>query len=283
MDMDKALEAKFRIFACEARMLTLKTFHESGQRCHYGGSFSSAEILSVLYNGILKIDPSNPKWESRDHFILSKGHMAGMFYSVLALGGFFDKERLSTYCQLDSAFGMHTTLNVPGCDFAAGSLGHGLGVGVGLALAKKLEKMESRVFVHMGDGELNEGSVWEAAMSAAKYKLSNITATVDRNHLQIGGCTEDIMPLDPLEDKWKSFGWSVKTVDGHDVGGLFEVLSSVPFEMDKPSCIIAETIKCKGIAFLEGKVQCHIAKLKDQEYLESLRALEDCREECLRI
>ncbi len=274
MEINKILETKLKKLSYESRILTIKTFHESGQGGHYGGSFSSAEILTVLYNGILKINPKNPRWELRDHFILSKGHICGIFASVLALRSFFKKEDLSTYMQLNSAFGMHTTLKIIGCEFAAGSLGHGLGVGVGVALAKKIDKKSSRVFVYMGDGELDEGTVWEAIMAAGKFKLDNLIAIIDRNFLNMEGLTEDIMPLEPLEDKWKSYRWAVKTVDGHNIRSLYEVLSSIPIEKDKPSCIIAKTIKGKGLPFMENKYEYHYTKINDNEYIKSIKTLQ---------
>jgi len=275
MKLDKTLEKKLYKLSYDARILTAKVFHKSGKRSHYGGCFSAAEILTVLYQSILKIDPKNPNWELRDHFILSKGHIAVMFSSVLALRGFFDEEFVYTYSKLDSAIGWHTTKKIKGCEFAAGSLGHGLGFGIGLALAKKLNKLKSRVFVFMGDGEINEGTIWEGAMTAAKYKLDNLTVIIDKNNLQMTGNTEEVMPLEPLEDKWASFGWTVKTINGHDIQNIYGALSAVPFTNFKPSCIIANTIKGKGLPFIEGKSNNHIVKLDDAMYNEGLKFLED--------
>jgi len=278
----KELEKKFYNLSYDARILCMKAFYKSGQRSHYGGCFSAADILTVLYQSILKIDPKNPNWELRDHFILSKGHIAGMLSSVLALKGFFDEEFVYTYDELNSAFGWHTTKKIKGCEFAAGSLGHGLGFGIGLALSKKLDEIKSRVFVLMGDGEINEGTVWEGAMAASQYKLDNLTIIIDRNNLQITGNTEDVMALEPLEDKWRSFGWSVKTINGHDVKNIYKTLSTVPFMKSKPSCIIAKTIKGKGLPFMEGKSSSHITKLDDAEYNEGLKILEDYKKNYLK-
>jgi len=275
MTIDTKLEKKLKNLTIESKLLTMKMFHESGQGGHYGGSFSSAEFLTVLYNGILKIDPKNPKWEERDHFILSKGHVCGLFVAVLALRGFLDKEVLSTYDEINSSIGMHTTLKIPGCEFAAGSLGHGLPAGVGAALVKKLDKIPSRVFVHMGDGEIDEGSVWEAAMSANKYKLDNLIATIDRNMMNYEGNTESIMPLEPLENKWKSFGWAVKTVDGHNIAALYDVLSSLPLQKNKPSCIIVKSVKGKGIPSMEGNWKYHYAKISDEDFQEYYKLIEE--------
>lgn len=275
MTIDTKLEKKLKNLTIESKLLTMKMFHESGQGGHYGGSFSSAEFLTVLYNGILKIDPKNPKWEERDHFILSRGHICGLFVAVLALRGFLDKKVLSTYDEINSSIGMHTTLKIPGCEFAAGSLGHGLPAGVGAALAKKLDKIPSRVFVYMGDGEINEGSVWEAAMAAGKYKLDNLITAIDRNMMNYEGNTESIMPLEPLEDKWKSFGWAVKTVDGHNIAALYDVLSSLPLQKNKPSCIIVKSVKGKGIPCMEDNWKYHYAKISDEDFQEYYKLIEE--------
>lgn len=278
MEITDELVKKLARLAWDNRLLTLKIFQESGQGGHVGGSFSAAEILTVLYNGILKIDPKNPKWKERDHFILSKGHISGIFGAVLANRGFFDKERLSEYGKLNSMIGMHTTLHIPGCEHPAGSLGHGLSVGVGVALAKKIDKNPSRVFVLQGDGEIMEGEPWTAAMAAFKYKLDNLVGIVDRNGLSMDGKTEDIMPLEPLDEKWKSFGWVVKIVDGHDVKSLLETFNSIPFEKGKPSCVIAKTVKAKGIPFMEGKYPYHYTLLADDTYKEAVKALQEGKE-----
>ena len=257
---------KMNYLSWESRRLTTKIFFESGQGGHFGGAFSSAEILTVLYNGILNIDPEKPNWKNRDHFILSKGHIAGIYATVLAIKGFFKIEKLNEYDQLNSAFGMHTTRKIPGCEFATGSLGHGLGVGVGLAIAKKIDRVNSRVFVLIGDGEINEGSVWEAIMSANKFQLDNLITIIDRNMLSMEGFTEETMPLEPLEEKWRSFGWEVAIVDGHNVQNLYNVLNKVPFKRGKPSCIIANTIKGKGLAFKEGVYENHYMSMDKEQH-----------------
>ncbi len=277
MKLDKELEKKLYNLSYEARILCIKAFHKSGQRGHYGGSLSAAEILTVLYQSILKIDPKNPCWDQRDHFVLSKGHIAAMFSSVLALRGFFEEEFVYSYDQLNSAVGWHTTKKIKGCEFAAGSLGHGLGFSIGLALAKKLDQMKSRVFVFLGDGENEEGSVWEAAMAAGHYKLDNLTVIIDRNNLQITGSTEDVIGLEPLEDKWQSFGWSARTIDGHNIKEIYETLIDVPFKASKPSCVIAKTIKGNGLTFLENRKTSHMLKLDDNKFNEGIKILENCK------
>jgi len=273
--MNKELEKKLHNLSFDARILCMKAFHKSGARGHYGGCFSAAELLTVLYQEILEIDTGNAEWKLRDHFVLSKGHVAAMYSSVLALKGLCDKEFVFTYDKLDSAFGWHTTKKIKGCEFAAGSLGHGLGFGIGLALAKKIDKVNSRVFVFMGDGEIDEGTVWEGAMAAGHYKLDNLTVIIDRNDLQISGCTEDVMSLEPLEDKWRSFGWAVETIDGHNIQKIHEAFSAIPFNESKPSCIIAKTVKGKGLPILENKSSCHIAILDDEQYTKGLEILEN--------
>lgn len=271
--MEKNLIKEISNIANKARLLTIKTFGDSGLGGHVGGSLSAAEILAVLYNGILQIDTKNPEWVLRDHFILSKGHISAMLVSILHLRGFFDENFLKTYCQMNSAFGKHTTKYIPGCEFAAGSIGHGLGFAVGLAIGKKLDNINSRVYVLMGDGELNEGSVWEAAMAANKYKLDNLITIVDRNKCNMEGPTEELMPLEPLEEKWGSFGWNVKSINGHSISHLYNTLKSAPFKRGKPSVIIAKTIKGKGLSAFEGNYRCHYVRQDTQHWLENYEEL----------
>lgn len=281
MVLTKQKEAEIKKLSYDSRIITAKAFHKGGLGGHYGGSFSSAEILNVLYNGILKIDPKNPNWEGRDHFILSKGHAAAMYASVLSLRGFFDQEEIMNYDQLNSPFGMHTTLYVPGIEFAAGSLGHGLSFAVGVALGKKKAKNKTKVYVLMGDGELDAGSVWEAAMAAGKYKLDNLVAIVDRNKCNMEGATEETMPLEPLGKKWESFGWTVKTVDGHNARELFDTFTETPFEQKKPSFVIAQTVKAKGDPSMEGNYKFHYVKISDENYQKCIQCLENAKEKCL--
>lgn len=256
--------------AKELRALIVKTTQESGGG-HFGGSLSEVEILTVLYWAVLKIDPKNPKWSERDYFILSKGHGCAGFGPILAERGFMDKELLSTFNKLGSCFGMHTTLKMTGVEHPTGSLGHGLSVGLGIALAMKLDSKENRVFVLQGDGEINEGQPWEAAMAAKKWKLDNFISIIDRNGLSMDGPTEEIMPTEPLEEKWRSFGWAVRTVDGHDVRSLLEVFNEIPFEEDKPSVVIAKTVKGKGISFMEDRYNYHYAVMSPEQFEQAKR------------
>lgn len=233
---------------------------------HFGGSLSSVEILVSLYFYILRIDPKNPKWEDRDRFVLSKGHACAALCPVLAERGFFSSELLMSFNKLDSPFGMHPDMHkIPGCDMSTGSLGHGLSVGLGMALAARMDKKSYRVFVLLGDGEIQEGSVWEAAMAAGHYKLDNLTAIVDRNKIELDGPTEKIIDLEPLSEKWQSFGWKVKEIDGHNVKEIIETLKNLPFEADKPSMVIAHTVKGKGISFVENTHDWHYAKMSEEQ------------------
>lgn len=225
---------------------------------HIGGAFSALDIITVLYNQILRFDPEKPKWKDRDRFILSAGHKVLALYATLADVGYFDKEILWTYNTVDTRVPMHPDEKVlPGIEFPTGSLGHGLAVACGIALSARLDNKDFRVFTMLGDGECDEGSVWEAAMSAAHHKMDNLTAIVDRNGLQVNGPTGEIMDTSVLEEKFSSFGWEVKTIDGHDFNQIYEILSSVPFKPGKPSCIVADTTKCKGLAFGEDKFEFH--------------------------
>ena len=225
---------------------------------HIGGAFSALDIITVIYNRILKFDPEKPKWEDRDRFILSAGHKVLGLYATLADVGYFDEEILWTYNSIDTRVPMHPDEKVlPGIEFPTGSLGHGLAVACGIALSARLDNKDFRVFAMLGDGECNEGSVWEAAMSASHHGIDNLTAIVDRNGFQVNGPTREVMDTSVLEEKFSSFGWEVKTIDGHDFKQIYEVLSSVPFKPGKPSCIVADTTKCKGLAFGEDKFEFH--------------------------
>jgi transketolase len=249
---------------------------EGGGRGHIGSTLSLIEILRVLYDHILQYDPKNPKWEHRDRFILSKGHGCIAQYALLADKGFMDPSHLDTFCRFDSILGGHPEANkVPGVEASTGSLGHGLSVGFGIALASRMKKRTNRVFVVMGDGEINEGSVWEAALTIGKHKLDNLIAMVDYNKIQSAGPTKEIQDLEPLADKWRSFNFVVEEVNGHDVKALQEVLSRVPFQKGKPTAIICHTVKGKGIHFAEHDANWHHkAKLSPETIKEMYAALE---------
>lgn len=228
---------------------------------HVGGSMSIADVLAVLYFGVLRVRADEPAWPERDTFILSKGHASAALYATLAERGFFPADELATYGLAGSRLFGHPTRAVPGVEFPTGSLGHGLSLGVGTALAARRDGSDRRTFVLLGDGELQEGSVWEAAMAAGHFGLDNLVAIVDRNRLQINGPTERSIALEPLAARWESFGWSVRGVDGHDVGALADALGSVPWDAGSPSVLIASTVKGKGIGFAEGRKKSHYMTL----------------------
>jgi len=228
------------------------------RRGHFGPAMSSIEILRVLFDNFLQFRSSQPEWSERDRFILSKGHGCLSLYSILEDKGFFSKEELLTFCKPDSPFGGHPDRGkVSGVEASTGALGHGLPIGVGIALAAKIKQKGHRVVVLTGDGELNEGSVWEAALSAAKHKLCNLTVMIDYNKFQSYGAISEVLDLEPLVDKWRSFGFAVEEVDGHDVKALEKLMSKLPLKQNKPSAIICHTIKGKGFDFAEGKIKWH--------------------------
>lgn len=241
---------------------------------HPGGDLSSADILVTLYNRILNIDPTQPDNPSRDRFIMSKGHCSGAFYCTLAKAGFFPEADLATYMEPHSRLNGHPARGkLPGVEASTGPLGHGLPVAVGNALAAKLDQADWRVFVLTGDGELQEGSNWEAAMAAAHFGLDNLTLINDRNTIQLTDATEKVMALEPLAEKWRAFGWAVREVDGHDPDALTELLSSVPFEPGRPSCVIAHTHKGQGVSFARDKASWHHHVPTPEELEAALREL----------
>ncbi len=229
---------------------------------HYTSVFSSAEILATLYYHTMKLS-KDPKWPERDRLILSKGHIAVGVFPILADLGYFPKEWLDSYARIGSPLGDHPDMRkVPGIDFSSGSLGHGLSVGVGMALGLRVQKRSaSRVFVLMGDGEMNEGQIWEAAQSAAHYKLGNVVGIVDRNEMEFDGLTEDVMGIEPLGDKWRSFGWQVHSVDGNSIPALVNLFDNLPRNSDRPQLVIAKTVKGKGLSFMEGSRVWHLGHL----------------------
>jgi len=239
------------------RRRSLQMVHDA-RLGHPGGDLSSADVLASLYFGVLRIDPRNPRMPDRDRFILSKGHCSASLYAVLAEAGFFPHERLAEYMKPLSMLNGHPDRNkLPGVEANTGPLGHGLPIGVGAAKAAKITGASWRTFVLTGDGELQEGSNWEAAMAASQFRLDNLTVIVDRNRLQQGDGTERTMGLEPLGDRWRAFGWTVKEVDGHDIEALISTFRAVPFEPGRPNCVIAHTHKGRGVSFMEDRVEWH--------------------------
>lgn len=224
---------------------------------HPGGSLSAVEILATLYFRILRHDPANPHWQDRDRFILSKGHAAPVLYATLAETGYFPVEELMTLRKLGSRLQGHTDSAIPGVEMSAGSLGQGLSFSIGCALAARLDKKPSRIYALLGDGECDEGQVWEAAMAAAHYKLDNLVAIVDRNGIQLDGWTKDIMDTEPIPEKWRAFGWHVIDIDGHDFNQLTEAFEHAKTVKRQPTVIVARTIKGKGVSFMENNVDFH--------------------------
>jgi transketolase len=243
-----------------------------GRRGHIGSSLSLVEILRVLFDDVLTFRADEPRWPDRDRFILSKGHGCLGLYAILADKGFFSADELPRQCMPGALLGGHPDPHVPGVEASTGALGHGLGIGTGMALAARMRGKPYRVFVLMGDGEIQEGSVWESALCASKHHLSNLCAIVDYNKLQSYGPVADVLPLEPLADKWRAFGFSVREVDGHDVDALRAVFESLPFEPDKPSLLIAHTVKGKGIPFAENDADWHHKATVDAEMGARLRA-----------
>lgn len=259
--------------AREIRIDTLKSIHiaKSG---HPGGSLSAVEILTVLYFYKMKIDPKNPNYNDRDRFILSKGHAGPALFAILAKKGFFDKEELWKLRRIDSLLQGGPNLSVPGIDMSSGSLGQGISVGVGMALAGKMKNKGYKVYVVLGDGEIQEGQVWEAAMSAAHFKLGNLVAILDQNHVQMCGTTEEIMNVGDVGAKFVSFGWNVVRINGHDIEQLIKSLDSVPNDNSGvPTLIIADTVKGKGVSYMEGKSLWHGAVIDENQLAEALSQL----------
>jgi transketolase len=270
-DMDSAREQLIAALAETARRIRVHVVRIAAMSdCHTGGSMSIAEILAALYFRVMQVNPRNPKWEGRDYFILSKGHCVPGLDAALALRGFFPEKVLTTHLQPDSFITGHACARLtPGIDVSTGSLGHGLSIGVGAALGIRMDKAANRVFVILGDGELQEGSNWEAAMAAGHYGLDNLIAIIDRNRYQTGE-TEKMMRLEPLADKWQAFGWAVRTIDGHNLSQVLDALEAVPFAAGKPSAIIANTVKGRGVASIETH---HMARLDSARLQAALKEL----------
>ncbi len=262
------MNLKAKSFALRKDILDMVYSAKTG---HIGGDFSVCDILNVLYNRQMNLTPENFSSKGRDHFILSKGHSVEALYAVLADKGFFPKELLKTYSQFGSDFIGHPNNKIPGIEMNSGSLGHGLSVGVGMAIAEKRDGSPARVYVVMGDGELAEGSVWEAAMAASHYGLDNLTAIVDRNGLQISGSTEQVMAQESQRERWSAFGWHVLEADGNDVAEISAKLAEAAGFRGKPCVIIAHTVKGYGVSFMENRAEWH-HKVPDREQYETAMA-----------
>lgn len=246
----------------DARSITLRSLViralRGSKRGHIGSALSLIEIFRVLYDDILRYDVKRPDWPERDRCILSKGHGCLALYALLADKNFFAKEELDRFCRFDGMLGGHPEFRkIPGVEASTGSLGHGLSIGVGEALAARMQQRESRIFVVVGDGEINEGSVWEGAMSASKHALSSLTIIIDSNKMQASGPVAEVLNMEPLDEKWCAFGFAVAHVDGHDTAALRAALRCLPLKTDKPTAIIAHTVKGKGFPFAEHQADWH--------------------------
>lgn len=271
--MAKVDYEKLKQVATEIRKDIVRSVHAAGSG-HPGGSLSAADILATLYFHKMKVDPQNPKWEERDRFVLSKGHGAPVLYATLAEKGFFPKDELLKLRHVDAMLQGHPDMKgTPGVEMSTGSLGQGFSTSIGMALASKLDQKDSRVYVLLGDGEVQEGIVWEAAMAAAHYQLDNLTAIMDFNGLQIDGCTDEVMCINPIADKWQSFRWHVIVIDGHNYEEIVNALDEAEGTKGKPTMIIAKTIKGKGVSFMENQVGWHGNAPKKEEAEKALEEL----------
>lgn len=269
---DKNLILKCEDAAKRIRRFIIEMTYGTGRGgAHLGGSLSMADLLAGLYVGVARLDAKNPDWDMRDRVILSKGHAAMALYPALAVAGVIDATELSTYKKDGSRLGGHPSLNgLPGIEYASGSLGQGLSLGVGTALALKRKGIPSNVFVLLGDGECNEGSIWEAACSASHFKLDELVAVIDCNGLQYDGLTEEVFNMSPIKEKWDSFGWETLCIDGHN---MEEILDAYEKKSDRPKAIIANTLKGKGISFMENRREYHNAALSDELYKKAILEL----------
>lgn len=264
-------EVKTKANKFRREILIMTTEAGSG---HPGGSLSAIDIITALYFFKMRIDPKNPKWEDRDRFILSKGHSCPALYAVLAELDFFPKKELWTLRKLGSTLQGHPDMNLtPGIDMSTGSLGQGISVACGMALACKLDEKNYKIYCMIGDGETQEGNIWEGAMFASHYKLDNLTVILDRNRLQIDGTTEQIMSIEPLRDKWVAFGWNVIEINGHDMIQILEALDRAAKVKEKPTIIVAHTIKGKGVSFMENQLEYHGRALTEEELANALEEL----------
>jgi len=267
------MRANYKVLATQLRVHALQMTHQA-KSSHIGSCLSIADLLAVLYDKALCLNSAYPKWPERDRFILSKGHAAAILYATLAEQEFFPLEWLNTFYQDGSHLPGHITYGVPGVEVSTGSLGHGLSISCGMALAGKRNNQSYRVFTLLSDGECDEGSTWEAILFASHHKLDNLVAIVDYNKIQSFGMTKEVLNLDSLADKWQAFGWTVQEIDGHDLSQIENVLLSIPFKAKQPSCIIAHTVKGKGVSFMENQLAWHYKHPNDEELQQALAELE---------
>jgi transketolase len=273
--MDQSRETLIERLEAQARQIRRDTWRavRAGGGGHVGGSSSAADILAALYFHRMKLRPAEPKWPQRDRFVLSKGHANAALGAVLAQAGFIEESTLDRFYGFESPFGMHPDIKMPGVEMCTGALGHGLSIAMGMALGARIQNMGFHTFVMIGDGELHEGSNWEAAMAASHYKLANLTAIIDHNKIAQSAHVAEIIGLDPLADKWRAFGWAVREIDGHDMRDVVDTLDALPFDAERPSAIIAHTVKGKGVSFAENTYLWHSNTVNDEIYERALKEL----------
>jgi transketolase len=274
--MHETKEALLKRLEAEARQVRRNVWRalRAGGSGHAGGSLSAADILAALYFHRLRVRPGEPDWPDRDRFVLSKGHANAALGAVLAQAGFIEDAVLDRFYGFESPFGMHPDIKVAGVEMCTGALGHGLAVAMGMALGARIQKKPFHTFVMLGDGELHEGSNWEAAMAASHYRLANLTAIVDHNKISQSGRVADIISVDPLADKWRAFGWETREIDGHDMTEVVDALNALPFHPDRPSALIAHTVKGKGVSFAENTYLWHSNNVNDEILARALAELE---------
>ncbi len=272
VNQSKIKELKIQSEKIRRRIVEIVYSAKSG---HIGGSLSSVDIETALYFHIMNVDPKNPAMENRDRFILSKGHSVEALYSVLSAAGFIEDAVLDTYGQMNTILYGHPTKKVPGIELNSGALGHGLPVGVGMSMAAKMDKKPFHTYVLMGDGEQGEGSIYEAVMSASHYKLDNLVAIIDRNNLQISGKTEDVMSLEPMRERWESFGWDVMDVAGNDMEALVGAFESIRYDNGKPTLLIAHTTKGCGVSYMEEVPKWHHGLPSDTQYDQAIAEINE--------
>lgn len=266
--------AELKDLARHLRLTSVRMTHRAPS-AHVGGSLSMADLLAALYGGILRVDPANPGWEERDRFILSKGHSCAALYAVLAKKGFFPEAWLDTfYKDGGKLFGHATHTGIPGIEVSTGSLGHGLPLACGMALAAKLDGRKHRIYCMLSDGECDEGSTWEAALFAGHHGLDNLVVIVDYNKIQSLGHTKEVLDLDPFAKKWEDFRWATREIDGHDMALIDATLRQVPFQAGRPTCVMAHTVKGKGVSFMEDKLLWHYRNASVEEYAAAVSELE---------
>ena len=268
----EAILTQLRSEALRLRRNIWRAFHAAGSG-HVGGSSSAADLLAALYFHYLKQRPDRPEWPDRDRFVLSKGHANGALAAVLAQAGYFPESLLDDFYGYETLMGMHPDIKLAGVEMSTGGLGHGLSVGVGMALGARMQKRGFRTIVMLGDGELQEGSNWEAAMAAAHLGLSNLTAIVDFNKVQQSNHVQELLGLEPLADKWRAFGWSVRELDGHDMADIVAALDALPYAPEMPSLMLAHTVKGKGVSFAEDTYLWHQNMVDDETYQKALAEL----------